>query len=165
MNMATFWEAWTAEVNTIKATASGAAFVAAGFDVQMTGGGCMAWEAKSADGSAYVWITDAEGFSVTLGADDPADQYIIGLFVGDADGQIGDYIEVGTDPAAAIAKAVELLAAYGGQDQTERKTRLAAEYVRTIGYDPFVDCPTIDIEEVATVIRDMPATIAAEAGG
>lgn len=162
--MTTFWEAWNAEVSAIKSTPAGAAFVAAGFDVQMTGGGCMAWEVKSADGSAYVWVTDSEGFAVTLGEGDTADQYIIGLYVGDADGQVGDIIEAGRDPATAIAKAIELLAPYGGQDQAERVSRLGCEYVRIVGYNPFVDCPTIDVEEVAAVIRDMPATIAAEGG-
>ena len=162
--MTSFWDAFNAEADAARSTVDGAAFVAAGFTVQMTGGGCMAWEAHSADGKAFVWITDAEGFSVTLATaeDDAEDHYLIGLHIEGQDPDSAVYVHARRDPAEAIAMAADLLASRGGVDQAVRRQRLATEYVRVVGYDPFADCPTIDIEEVAEIIREMPATIAAE---
>lgn len=159
--MTSFWDAFNAEANAARSTVEGAAFVAAGYTVQMTGGGCMAWEAKSADGRAFVWITDEEGFSIVLGGPETADHYIVGLYLNDMDE--GTIIDCGRDPAEAIAKAAEALAEYGGVNPTDRRAVLSAEYVRVVGYDPFVDFPAIDVEEVAGVIAGMPAVIESEA--
>jgi hypothetical protein len=142
-----FWTRFRTEAARIKGTPEGQAFVAAGFDIEMTGGGCMAW--SRAARSHYVWITDAEGFSVELGDGD--DQWMLGLYAGDDGESVGDVVMCGRDPAAAIAKAEELL-----------RRELAAEYVERIGYDPFDDDPTNTIAVVAQLLTDYDAERAPE---
>lgn len=75
------WEMFEAEQN---ATDYGKAFIAAGFALNMTGGGCTAWEKELANG-LRLSITDSEGVDCKLSdanANDPdkPDEWMIGLY-------------------------------------------------------------------------------------
>lgn len=39
-------------------------------------------------------------------------------------------------------------------DAVKRRERLAAEYLDKIGYDPFMDDPTISVDEVEEILRE-----------
>ncbi|MEL4071690.1 hypothetical protein WKW50_16215 [Ochrobactrum sp. GPK 3] len=99
------WEMFEAEQN---ATDYGKAFIAAGFTLNMTGGGCTAWEQHFDNGSRLT-VTDSEGVDCKLSdahANDPSkpDAWLIGFYTSeDCDGIYHEVATHGEVVAASLA--------------------------------------------------------------
>jgi len=93
-NFRTWFEGVTAEA---AATAVGRSMADAGFGVQHTGGGCLAWERTAADGR-YVYVTDDDA---GLGTNGAGSEWYVGRY--NADGEDEDQ----DGPFATLAEAIE----------------------------------------------------------
>ena len=78
---ARFWSWWERVLEDAPKTAVGQITTAAGFRIDHTGGGCLAW-GKNLAGKHYVWITDTSGGGL---GDTPEDEFTVGLYNDDGD--------------------------------------------------------------------------------
>jgi len=92
-----------------RATPLGARMVAAGYGIDHTGGGCLAWAKTNAAGDC-VWITYNDGISLLPEGDETAEaaQWLVGLYLNNSDDepQVAEVIGI----SAALQQAETMLA-------------------------------------------------------
>lgn len=127
------WEMFEAEQN---ATGYGKAFIAAGFALNMTGGGCTAWEKELANG-LRLSITDSEGVDCKLSdanANDPdkPDEWMIGLYTSeDCSGFYMNAATAGDAIASCLALVFRFIVKRDLADKLEEIDKRNAVYVAT----------------------------------
>jgi hypothetical protein len=101
---ATHFHAWLDRIDAeINASATGQLFLAAGYHMQHTGGGCLAWEKVSGD--VTVLITGDDGVSLCL--DTAPDYWLVGKY----DTKSGESLD--TDNLAPDRATAAAAIAYG----------------------------------------------------
>lgn len=99
---------WDGVVATANATPEGIAFIAAGFQLQHTGGGCTAWQREVGDW--VILITDSEGLGHRLDAhaiddENKPDYWLVGAAPLEGDGDGTQCVNAATVEAAVEAAA------------------------------------------------------------
>ena len=72
----------------------------AGYEVQHTGGGCLAWERLTQDGG-YIWITDLSGSGLGEWKDRNKPEWLLGRY-----GRDDDWINI--EDALTLSKALQI---------------------------------------------------------
>jgi hypothetical protein len=106
------------------------------WDIQHTGGGCVAWERWSDDRSQYCWITDCDGISLGLENGLDAACFIAGCYIADGDCWLDSVLDP-MDPSRSTYRpslTVAAALAWCGAELAKPAARLL-DYVDGI-YDP-----------------------------